>query len=281
MRNAFHARGAALRFPLLAFAALAVTAATTSGQQSTPTALLPAYDIVSIHPNNSFSGSTRISTNPGILTFTNVTLKQMLSYAYGIREGLIDGIPGWAESAHFDVMAKVVDPDMAALKAMNREQRSAMFIPVLADRFSAKVHTTTKILPVYDLVLLKDGPKFEQYVPPAGEDPAKGPNLGAGNINIRNFDMVATGVPMASLAETLSRQVDKTVIDKTGLPGKYDLELKFTPDNARMNGAPVEATDAAPNIYTALQEQLGLKLVASKGPVVTLIVDQLKMPTEN
>ena len=266
------------RNTLLACAALLLCAAANAQQPAAP---LPVYDVVSIHPNNSLSGSTRMSTDPGVLKFTNVTLKQMLSYAYEIRDGLIEGLPGWADSAHFDIEAKVVDPDIAVLKAMDRHQRAAMLIPMLADRFGAKVHTETRTLPVYDLVLTKDGPKFKAYVPPADDPPAKGPNMGAGSINIRNFDMVATGVPMTSLAETLSRQVDKTVIDKTALSGLYNLELKYTPDNARMNGAPVEPTDQAPDIYTALQEQLGLKLVASKGPVVTLIVDQLKQPTEN
>jgi uncharacterized protein (TIGR03435 family) len=266
---------------LLAFT---ITAALPSALAQQPAAQkpLPAYDVVSIRPNNSLSGSTRMSTNPGILNFTNVTLKQMLSYAYGIREGLIDGLPGWAESAHFDVSAKVVDPDLQVLKDMTREQRSAMVIPILADRFGVRVRTETKQLPVYELVLIKGGPKFKEYVPPPGETPVKGPNMASsGMINIHNFDMTATGVPMTSLAETLSRQVDKTVIDKTGLAGRYDLELKFTPDNARMNGTAVEPTDAAPDIYTALQEQLGLKLVAAKGPVATLVVDQVKQPTEN
>lgn len=261
--------------------ALIVVAAATHGQQPAPSTTLPAYDVVTIRPNNSLSGSTRMSTNPGILTFTNVTLKQMLAYAYGIREGLISGLPNWAESAHFDVSAKVVDPDMAALKAMTSPQRSAMLQPILADRFSAIVHTETRQLPVFDLVLTKGGPKFKEYIPPVGEDPKKGPGLGAGSINIHNSDMNATGIPMTSLAETLARQVDETVIDKTGLPGKYNLELKFTPDNARMNGQPLEPTDEAPSLFTALQEQLGLKLVPAKGPVPTLVVDQIKQPTEN
>jgi uncharacterized protein (TIGR03435 family) len=261
--------------PKLLLLATLTLAAAAHAQQA------PTYDVVSIHPNNSLSGSVRMSTDPGILKFTNVTLKQMISYAYGIREGLIDGLPGWAESAHFDISAKVVDPDLVALNAMDRQQRAAMIIPMLADRFGVKAHTETKELAVYELIVIKSGPKFKEYVAPAGDQPARGPNMGAGSINIQNYDMHATGVPMASLAETLSRQVDKTVIDKTALPGKYDFELKYTPDNARINGAAAEPTDQAPDIYTALQEQLGLKLVAGKGPVLTLTVDQVKQPTEN
>jgi uncharacterized protein (TIGR03435 family) len=265
---------------LLACSALLLLSTVARAQQPGTT-----YDVISIHPNHSLSGSTRISTETDRLNFTNVTLKQMLTWAYGIREGLIDGLPSWAESAHFDVTAKVVDPDLAALNAMTRKERAAMFIPVLADRFSVKVHTETKTLPIYDLVLTKDGPKFKEYVPPAGDPPSKGPNMGAGVINSHmsaaGMDLTASGVPMTSLAEWLSGRVDKTVVDNTGLTGKYDFGLRFTPDNARMNGAPVEPTDAAPDIYTALQEQLGLKLVAGKGPVVTLVVDQVKQPTEN
>jgi uncharacterized protein (TIGR03435 family) len=265
------------RNTLLACAAL-LLCATAHAQQ--PAAPLPTYDVVSIHPNHSLSGSTRMSIDPGVLKFTNVTLKQMFSYAYRIREGLIEDLPSWAESAHFDIEAKVVDPDLKALEALDRRQTAAMLIPMLADRFSAKVHTETKTLPVYDLVPTKDGPKFKAYAAPAGTPEPKGPG-GPGSMNMHNSDLTATGIPMASLAESLSGIVDKTVLDKTGLTGIYDFELRYTPDNARMNGAPVEPTDQAPDIYTALQEQLGLKLVASKGPVITLIVDQLKQPTEN
>lgn len=249
-------------------------------QQSSPPATLPAYDVVSVHPNNSASGSTRMSTNPGTLDFTNVTLNQMLAYAYEVRERLVSGLPSWAESAHFDVSAKVVEPNMEVLRAMDRHQRSAMFISVLAGRFGAVVHMETKTLPVYELVLAKAEPRFQQYVPPAGDAPSSGPNMGAGS-STHNLSMAAVGVPMSSLAEILSGQVDRTVIDKTGLPGKYNLELKFTPDGYRRNGAAVEPTDEAPSIYTALQEQLGLKLVPAKGPVATLVVDQLKVPAEN
>jgi uncharacterized protein (TIGR03435 family) len=281
MMNSSKARKVVLHSRVLARAFLLATATIAGAQQPAPSTTLPTYDVVTIRPNNSLSGSTHMSTRPGILTFTNVTIKQMLAYAYGIREGLISGLPGWAESAHFDVSAKVVDPDMPVLKSLTSPQRSALLQPMLADRFGAIVHTEIKELPVYDLVLNKGGPKFKEYVPPAGEDPKKGPGLGSGSIDIHNFDMTATGIPMTSLAETLARQVDKTVIDKTGLTGKYNLELKFTPDNARMNGQPLEPTDEAPSIFTALQEQLGLKLIAAKGPVVTLVVDQIKEPTEN
>jgi uncharacterized protein (TIGR03435 family) len=275
------------RKPLLACIMLLLCAATRA-QQPTPAAQLPTYDVVSIHPNNSLSGSTHMSTHYGILKFTNVTLKQMLAYAYQIRDGLIDGLPTWADSAHFDIEAKVVDPDMKALEAMDRQQRCAMLIPILADRFGAKVHTETKQLPVYDLVVAKDGPKFKPYVapaadPPAPAPPAKGPNMGAGSISVNGGKsgvvLTAVGIPMSSLAENLAQQVDKTVLDKTGLTGIYNFEIKYTPDRERMNA---DATnDQAPDIYTALQEQLGLKLVAGKGPVVTLVVDQIKQPTEN
>jgi len=248
-------------------------------QQTAGTASQLTYDVVSIHPNNSLSSSTRMSTNPGILSFTNVTLKQMLAYAYGIREGLIEGLPGWAESAHFDVSAKVVDPELPTLKAMTSNKRATMLIPVLAERFGAIVHFQTKTLSVYDLVLVRGTPKFKEHIQPTGD--AESSNMGAGSINTRFLSMTATGIPMSSLTEWLSRQVDRTVIDKTGLIGKYDLELKYTPDNARMNGASLDPTDQAPAIFTAVQEQLGLKLVPSKGPVSTLIVDRAKQPTEN
>jgi uncharacterized protein (TIGR03435 family) len=240
----------------------------------------PAYDVVSIKPNKSGSDSMGINGSLGNFIATNVTLKDMLINAYDVKEYLITGVTGWAESAHFDINAKVLDVDMTALKKLNREQRDAMLQQFLVERFKLKVHKQTEMLPVYEMVVAKGGLKMKE-VEPAGPDPdadksKKFKGMGRGGMQVSNTQMFAHDIPLASLAYSLSYQVERTVVDKTGLTGKYDIALMWS-----LEDAPAASDSSAPSIFTALQEQLGLKLQSAKGPVETLVVDHVEMPTEN
>jgi uncharacterized protein (TIGR03435 family) len=249
-------------------------------QQSTPTPTpLPVYDIVSIHPHNTADENISMHIQPSIYAASNVTLKELVSYAYRIREDLISGLPGWADSTHFDITAKISDPDVPALDKLTRQQRETMFQPILADRFRVKVHTEIKTLPVFDLVLTKDGPKFKPSPPPV-IDPEH-PNKHSFGISINNDELTATSISMADLADHLADELDHTVIDKTGLTGVFDLKLKWTPDRLLNNATDDGSQNLPPSLLTALQEQLGLKLQASKGPVETLVVDHAEKPTPN
>jgi uncharacterized protein (TIGR03435 family) len=237
-----------------------------------------AFDAVVIKPDKSGSGSTRMSSRDSSFQGTNVSLKDLLINAYPVREArLIYGLPAWAESAHFDVTAKVVDPDVKVYDKLTREQRQAMLALMLEDRFHLKVHVETKTLPVYEMVVAKDGPKFQESVPSAADPDKPKPAFGPGSVNTGRGEYTANTVPLSSLAFYLSYALDRTVIDRTGLAGKYSLHLKFTPDDAAQ---PVP-DDAPPPLFTALSEQLGLKLQAAKGPVETLVVDHVEPPTEN
>lgn len=137
-----------------------------SPAQQAPAVPTPAYDVASIAPNKSDSGVSSSQWHDGNFTATNASLKSLLVNAYGIRDGLISGLPGWAESARFDVKAKIVDPDLDTLKKLTREQYGDMLAVVLTDRFHLKVHKETKILPVFDLLVAKNGFKLQQS--PAG-----------------------------------------------------------------------------------------------------------------
>jgi len=255
---------------------LALMTVSASGQSAAP----QSYDAVAIKPNKSGSGGSRISTNDGRFQATNVSLLNLLVNAYGIRVGLISGLPGWAESARYDINAKVIDYDPKA--SFTKEQRQAMMAAVLEDRFHVKVHIEVKELPVYDLVVTKDGPKFTES-PPAlpqnADEPKKPSNRGNMGISGRDgsMELTAWANPMTNFVGSLSNVVDRTVIDKTGLKGEYDFHMKWTSDTAPQPAA----DDAAPLLFTAIQEQLGLKLVPSKGPVNTLVVDHVEQPTEN
>jgi uncharacterized protein (TIGR03435 family) len=164
----------------------------------------------------------------------------------------------------------------------------------LADRFKLKIHTETKQLPVYELVAPKGGSKLKEAT--AGDTYANGikglDGVGRGGLmRVGRGQLTAQAVPITSLANMLSQQLQRTVLDKTGLTGKYDLELNWTPDQGSdpmfkgAEGSP-QRGDAAPDssgpsIFTALQEQLGLKLQSAKGPVETLVIDHVEMPSEN
>jgi uncharacterized protein (TIGR03435 family) len=264
-------------------------AAATAG---TTDVKVPTFDVVSVKQDKSVSGMIRVMTKPDGYSATNISLKMLLQAAYGIREDLISGAPSWADSARYDIDAKVAGPDVDTLKKLSPEQRRSMLQPMLAERFKLVVHTETKQLPVYELVVAKGGSKLKEATP--GDTYAngiKGPDgVGRGGMmRVGPGQLTAQGVPMSSMVNMLSQQLHHTVIDKTGLTGKYDLELNWTPDQGSdpmFKGADSSQHDSAPDssgpsIFTALQEQLGLKLQSTKGPVETLVIDHVEMPSEN
>jgi uncharacterized protein (TIGR03435 family) len=236
-------------------------------QTAAAKAAAPTYDVVTIRLDKTTDpGSLDIDVSNDLFSAKNVSVKGLLQEAYGIKADLISGVPGSVDSARFDVEAKIVDPDPKALENLSERQRGAMLLPVLHDRFHLQAHTETRTLPVYELVVTKSGQKFK----PAGE------HQGSSGIGLHNEALTVTDISMADFAGFLEEQVHRTVVDKTGLAGNYDFAMKF----ARTNAA-VSAADDAPSIFTALEEQLGLKLQPAKGPVETLVVDHVEMPSEN
>ncbi|WP_157477441.1 TIGR03435 family protein [Granulicella tundricola] len=236
----------------------------------------PMFDAVVIKPNHSGTNNTGVDWDKTTFKAENVTLKILMAHAYAIREGLIVGLTGWQLSDRFDINAKVVEASPDALKRLTDEQNMAMLAGMLEDRFALKVHRETKTAAVYELVVAKDGPKMTVN-PKEGELDAETGIRRAppSSMSSSGNELKATDVSMASLAVYLSKQLGRTVIDKTGLTAFYDLKLKWTPEQA------ASAEDAGPTLVTALQEQLGLKVQAGKGPVETLVVDHVEEPSEN
>jgi len=266
----------ALRTRRTAAILLCALASIAAARAQTP--VQPIYDVAAIKPNHSGSGSTSVHTQDRTYIATNLSLKDLLQQAFNINRSLISGLPGWAESASYDIDAKVLDLDPAYEKSIPDEVRRAMLRKLVEDRFHLKTHIETKTLPVYDLVIAKAGLKLTALPPEPPETPeSKGKGA---SMNTHNSDLTATNVEMPGLAHYLTDRVQRTVIDQTGLTAHYNLKLKWTPDNYMVNGAPA-TNDDAPGIFTALEDQLGLKLQPGKGPVDTLVVDHIEVPSEN
>jgi uncharacterized protein (TIGR03435 family) len=225
----------------------------------------------------------------GGISVNNMTLKQMIQSAWHIMPVQISGGPAWIDSARYNVVAK---PE----KRPAPEESMRMLQALLKDRFQLVIHSETKEIPIYALVLArKDGKLGENLteskeggctVPDPNQPPPllRGGKLGCGAI-MSQRTMNGVSVPMTELARSLSLIVGRMVIDKTRLTAKYDYTVEFTPDESiALPGAPpvaAQADSSKPTLFTALQEQLGLKLESQKGPVEVFVVDRAEKPSEN
>jgi len=212
-----------------------------------------------------------IGGNGSLFSARCITVWGLIYNAYQVQS-LHDeppGLPGWADSAPFDIDAKADDDTAAAIQKLSAgerdQQNSQMLQALLADRFKLRVHYESRIQSIYQLVVAKSGPRL---MPWPAEQKSRGISWGPDRIRIQ-------GAGMDKLAFCLSDALSRKVVDNTGLTGNYDINLKWTPDD--LQGRP----DAGPTLFTALEEQLGLKLDAAKGPVNTLVVDHVEKPSEN
>jgi len=236
-------------------------------------------------------------TSDGVKT-TNVPLWMMVREAFGLENDRLFGGPGWAKTTNFDVEAKVSAEDAPKLDELNIEQRRQMMVALLEERFGLKFHHETREMPMYELVVARGGVKMQTSkpdVPDPGDDPpqAQGqpPKPGRHMMMMRGRGHIeSTGSSTTGFVHILSSQLGRTVLDKTGLTGEYDFKLDWTPDDtaamprtsnptAGDNPSPQDA--GGPSLFTALEEQLGLKLESTKGPVDVVVVDALEQPTAN
>jgi uncharacterized protein (TIGR03435 family) len=228
----------------------------------------PAFDVATIKPSHATDGHSHIYNHAEIGEFStiNVSLKGLMEFAYELPETRMVGGTAWLDSAKFDIQAKTDSQQAARLKSLSFNQATAeirrMVQALLADRFQLKMHDETRELPIYTLVVAKGGAQL-------GEVQSNGTtiSLGRDHLEVQGNDSVAL------LAEQLAKLLGRVVVDRTGITGRYDIKLKWAPD---------DSTDASgPSIYTALQEQIGLKLEAGKGPVKVLVIDRVQQPSEN
>lgn len=233
----------------------------------------PGFEVSSIRPNNSADlNSTWRFAGGGRFTGENVNVGYLIQTAYRLRDFQIAGLPGWTRSAKYDIQAKGEGNP-------TEEQLMAMLRGLLENRFKLAYHRVTKEGPVYALVAAKGGIKLKELDegPCAPPDPNQRDPLVCDSFFTRRNQIDAKRITMPTLALALQTQLDRPVIDNTGFNKRFDAHLEWTP--AAIADDP-DGLDG-PSIFTAIQEQLGLKLEARKGPVDTLVIDRIEMPDDN
>jgi uncharacterized protein (TIGR03435 family) len=235
----------------------------------------PAFEAASIKPNASGKPGSGISTYPGRIKIINSSLKFCVQVAWNVKDFQVAGGANWMDTDKFDI-------DAVAADRFTMPELRVMLQALLADRFGLAIHREMLDKPGYAMVAAKSGPKLQ----PAAEDPS----IQFSRTSSGDRTLKAPGVSMAQLASAFSTALGKTVVDQTGIEGKFNIALQWTPDPAsepRMakNGEPMPSPppDATPgpSIFTVVQETLGLKLESKKVPVEVIVIDRATRPTEN
>ncbi len=234
----------------------------------------PVFEVATIKPSKPEALGKGFQVRGRRLITINTSLSDLIGFAYGLQARQIAGGPAWAETDKYDLNAQ---PDGEGQP--NDRQWKIMMQKLLADRFKLKFHREKKELPVYAIVVAKSGPKLTR----SEGDPNGLPSLffrGLGVLPARN----ATIADFAGLMQTTV--LDRPVVDQTGLSGRYDFTLTWTPDEFQFPGLgvkipPPSDNAVAPDLFTAMQQQLGLKLESTKAPVEILVIDSVEKPSEN
>ena len=262
----------------------------------------PNFEVASVKPAGAFQPGRPVgmrggpgTNDPGQISWNFITLQDLILRAYDLKEFQISA-PSWISSERYDVTAKIpAGTEMAQFRIMLQN--------LLATRFQLKVHRETRQIEHFDLVVAKNGPRFKESppesasAPPAGDPNAPAPTTlkhgadgiielpasmhGKGHIAIRSFrgvELRVRGESLDYLVDRLTAELHKTVVDKTGLKGHYDYALAYLPETL----ANSQAENLPPDLFTALQSTLGLKLESQKSPGEVLVIDHVeKVPTEN
>jgi uncharacterized protein (TIGR03435 family) len=260
----------------VAVAVLGISVCAGFAQTAAPRPKFETFEVATIKPVDPNAKAGRYITMQGNNHFVEkaYTLKLLIAAAYDLNPKAISGGPGWIESDHYDILA--VTP--GEIRPTHDEQMS-MLRNLLADRFKLTFHREQKVFSIYELVVAKNGPKLKASASPPDDPPAL-----ISTVYPQRIVMPARNATMSDLARLMQRAIlDRPVVDKTGLTGRYDFDLEWAPDETQFGGeVPVAAPEApSPPLFIAMQEQLGLKLEATKGPIAALVVDKADRPSEN
>ena len=242
------------------------------------TSAKPEFTVATIKPSRPDAPRGGYGFRGQDVTTTNVTVNWMIKLAYNVHAHQIIGGPAWLDSAKYDTVGRPDTPGQPS-----RDQMKLMIQKLLADRFQLKFHIEKRELPVYAMVVVKSGAK----ITPSAGDPNAFPGIGFGQ-GPGVLSLVGRNTTLDGVANGLQSNIlDKPVVNQTGLTGRYDFLLRFTPDPsqvANFGGLPpgnAADPDAPPDIFSAFQEQLGLKLEPAKEPVSVLVFDHVELPTPN
>jgi uncharacterized protein (TIGR03435 family) len=281
------AAGALLMLAALAPAIVALRAAPQEAE--------PAFEVASIKRDITGQLGPLYNMLPPTFRVERATLKNLIRMAYWVHDFQILGASGWINSERYNIEAKnpgtpVQNQSSPGLNEAYRTLQLRRLQTLLQDRFKLAVHRETKEVPIYELTVAKGGPKLEppNCIERDLRDPiAPGKTVrdycGFGGWGRGQYEATTGG--MTDLAGGLSDLLERIVVDKTGITGMFHLHLTFTPDDSTIHlpdlpGEPPPPADS-PNVFTALQEQLGLKLESAKGPVEVLVIDHAERPSEN
>jgi bla regulator protein BlaR1 len=312
----------ALALPIV-FGLVAAPRVRAQAQAVNMAGIAPVYEVTSLKPSRPGSGMARLGFffTPSGVSATGVTLQSLIREAYGVGDQQISGAPDWVKSQRYDIEAKVDESVADELGKLSEDQRGIatqqMLQALLGDRFKLTLQREAKELPVYALVFAKNGPRLQEAKP--GDTHSKGVKFLDGRplepgmmsmqygtngpdghplesgmmmMQFGGGQIAGHGVPMGVLVKQLSEQLNRIVLDKTGLNGKYDFMLQWTPgksQDATLQGAEesqegsdgTPSAESSPSIFTAIQQQLGLKLESQKAPMQVLVIDHVEAPAGN
>jgi uncharacterized protein (TIGR03435 family) len=258
-----------LSVALIAAVPFAFDQISSPAQQESISVPTPAttFDVVSIKPSDPKDLSIWWTPGKDSLAITGASLKLIILYAYDLQNFQIEGAPAWINSTRFDINAKMDTPSSQpsstpAEKDAEQKLLESRLQSALAERFQLRVHKGAKEMPAYGLVVAKGGPKLNLSTKDNG-------------YTTRQGELVFSATSMDVFASILSTMENRIVLDQTKLTGDYAFTLKWTPDNTTNPDADL------PGLFTAIQEQLGLKLIPTKAPVTTLIIDHVEAPSSN
>jgi uncharacterized protein (TIGR03435 family) len=268
---------------------------------------LPTFEAASIKPSDPAAQGRNIRRQPGgRFTTSNMSARELVRFAYGVQDFQLDGVPAWAAKESWDIVAKADGDPPPVTPGTGTDPMILMLRSLLIERFKLVAHHETREMPIYALVQLRPdrrGPRLDRATidcdklvadamaaaraggagpqpPPPDEKgrPTCGLRLGFGTL-------AGAGFPLKELANVLAQLVHRTVVDRTELPGTWSFDLKFAIDPNQLpfapppGQAPPPPDPDSPSIFGAVEEQLGLKLESTKGPVDMVIVDRLERPT--
>ena len=237
----------------------------------------PEFAVATIKPSRPDAPRGGYGIRGNDVTTTNVTVNWMIKLAYNVHANQISGGPSWLDSERYDTVGRPDTPGEPS-----RDQMKLMIRKLLVDRFQLKFHTEKKELPVYAMVVARNGPKLAV----SAADPDAFPGIGFGR-EPGVISLVGRNTGLNGVANGLQSNIlDKPVVDQTGLTGRYDFQLRFAPDATQLaNFGGVEANSAdlnlPPDIFTAFEQQLGLKLQATKAVVDVMVIDMIEKPSAN